>query len=965
MKTKYALLFLLLASFSVVSSELIESKTLFANASQELGQLSPDGKYFSYIRREERKTNIEFMDLDEYTVSPVLRLDESIRLLSYTWLNKDTIYFKTGSYSKIVEYILSFKKSDTTKGLFEISYSELNDGYLVDSLDDSPNHVMFARRLTYRGDVKLSLHRISIDNLRNGNFTSSSLVDEGKDELRQYFYDYASARIIAVFYEDSGDEPTIRLSYRHVDSKQWNLMLTYSDEDYQMSPVAFIDDENLAVLTNKETDKVALHSFNIKTQTLGAVLFAHETYDLTNAWLNESGELLAVEFYQAGLPQREWLAPTGNQVEARLKASFDTGVPIITSANAATQRMLIYVSGSDNPGEYFLYNAKQNNMTKLISKFPDLEGVSLATTKSFKIKVEDDLDIEAYLTEPVGIDHRVLLVMPHGGPIGVRDDSSFSREVQFLTNRGFSVLRVNFRGSSGYGKAFQETGVGQFGQLIEKDIMAAVTKVLDKQSYKNICAIGASYGAYSSVTLATKHPEIYDCIVASFGVYDLPLLFNYSNYRSGEEFAKKVAKVVGENDLEKMELSPVYNVDDINVPILLIAGEKDSVAGFEQSNRMRYLLEKKNKVVEYLFYKNTGHGHRYWDGDQHEYAYTVDFLYRHLSIPYPDAGTASVQSSKAIGYDLAKIATYFNSDEVIKEEKDKASNYFEMARGYNSGLANYKLAGFYLTGTDVEINQEKALNLYQQAAEQGSEDAAMMLSRIYSEGIYTAKNDTKALAYAKQAIEINNTFFGRVLVTRLYCIADKPLRDFDKCHQGFEDLKKESTQNYQQVYLNQNIAQSAIFGRYSDEEKLQMSSFIAEFYELNAAKFEVDVDSIGMFNFERGADYSSRRGYEEYEGFTIDSYKAKYPDREVLIGIEYQPDTEGFYGANDKTMSIIVWRTFDANNNTLTVSFTIQKGDPTNTWRSLFQIEDLDSGGYVTMSIYDGTGALRLERKFI
>ena len=83
-----------------------------------------------------------------------------------------------------------------------------------------------------------------------------------------------------------------------------------------------------------------------------------------------------------------------------------------------------------------------------------------------------------------------------------------------------------------------------------------------------------------------------------------------------------------------------------------------------------------------------------------------------------------------------------------------------------------------------------------------------------------------------------------------------------------------------------------------------------------------------------------------------------------MIGIEYQPDTEGFYGANDKTMSIIVWRTFDANNNILTVSFTMQKGNPTVTWRSLFQIEDLASGGYVTMSIYDGTGELRLERRF-
>jgi hypothetical protein len=120
-----------------------------------------------------------------------------------------------------------------------------------------------------------------------------------------------------------------------------------------------------------------------------------------------------------------------------------------------------------------------------------------------------------------------------GGLIGIKEDDSFSKDVQYYVSRGFSILIIKFRGSSGFGKKFQEKGVGEFSRLIEEGIMAA-----------------------------------------TFGVYDLPLLFNASNYRSNIEYRKAISKTVGNYDQPMKNYFPVYLFDKLKAPILLITGKK-------------------------------------------------------------------------------------------------------------------------------------------------------------------------------------------------------------------------------------------------------------------------------------------------------------------------------------------------------------------------------------------------------
>lgn len=187
--------------------------------------------------------------------------------------------------------------------------------------------------------------------------------------------------------------------------------------------------------------------------------------------------------------------------------------------------------------------------------------------------------------------------MPHGGPIGVTDYDLFQREVQFFASRGYAVLRVNFRGSSGYGKEFMESGRGQWGKKIEDDINEIVTAVKSKYPIRpgNSCIIGASYGGYSAFISVIRFPRQYKCAVSCFGVMDIPLLLSSNNAMKHKSVRNEILYVVGDPKKENVDhvaVSPVYLADKIDVPVMLMAGWRDRIADMEHSHRMHYMLKR-------------------------------------------------------------------------------------------------------------------------------------------------------------------------------------------------------------------------------------------------------------------------------------------------------------------------------------------------------------------------------------
>jgi len=225
----------------------------------------------------------------------------------------------------------------------------------------------------------------------------------------------------------------------------------------------------------------------------------------------------------------------------------------------------------------------------------------------------DGLKIPAYLTLPRGKEARALplIVLPHGGPF-LRDDWEYDPIVQFLANRGYVVLQPQFRGSTGYGKAFVESGYGQWGRKMQDDLDDGIDWLVraGKVDPRRVCIMGGSYGGYAALWGAIRNPEKYRCAVSYAGVSDLPaqLRQNRKSFSATRYFREWRTKVAGEGKVDLKTVSPIAFADKLKVPVLIAHGEEDSVVAASQSHAMVKALTKAKANVTSVFYKNGWHG---------------------------------------------------------------------------------------------------------------------------------------------------------------------------------------------------------------------------------------------------------------------------------------------------------------------------------------------------------------------
>jgi dipeptidyl aminopeptidase/acylaminoacyl peptidase len=288
----------------------------------------------------------------------------------------------------------------------------------------------------------------------------------------------------------------------------------------------------------------------------------------------------------------------------------------------------MHVASDRNPGDYYLFNLKAKNASMLISQRDWINPERMATTRGFHFTARDGLRIDGLLTLPPGSDGKNLpmVVNPHGGPFGIQDVWGYSGEVQLLANAGYAVLQVNYRGSGGFGEAFEHAGYKQWGRAMQDDLTDATRWAIQQgiADSKRICIYGASYGGYASLEGVAKEPDLYRCAVGYVGVYDMPMMYHDGDIPErlfGRNFLKET---LGEDKLE--EISPDMHADRIKAPVLLTAGGADERAPIEQSKRMEQALRNAGKPVETLYYPEEAHGFYKMEHRQELYTRLLAFL---------------------------------------------------------------------------------------------------------------------------------------------------------------------------------------------------------------------------------------------------------------------------------------------------------------------------------------------------
>lgn len=310
---------------------------------------------------------------------------------------------------------------------------------------------------------------------------------------------------------------------------------------------------------------------------------------------------------------------------------------------------LLYVEAHDEPGAYLIYDRTAARIDPLAAVSNALVGVVFAPTKVVAYKSRDGVDLWGYLTNGVapGEAIRPLIVLPHGGP-EARDSSGFDREVQFLASRGYQVFRPNFRGGSGFGRAFTEAGYRQWGRRMQDDVTDGLKHLVDTGAADRarVCIMGASYGGYAALAGATLTPDLYKCVIAIAGVSDLPEMLESERFDEGRgsmAYAYWV-KAIGDPSTDRAALkaaSPRRQAAAARAPVLLLHGDDDGIVPVQQARMMKRALTEAGRSVKLVEYKDEGHSPFLWE-KENLIAYLREietFLAQHLPVNAPPAAT--------------------------------------------------------------------------------------------------------------------------------------------------------------------------------------------------------------------------------------------------------------------------------------------------------------------------------------
>ncbi|MBC3876055.1 alpha/beta hydrolase family protein [Undibacterium flavidum] len=434
-------------------------------------------------------------------------------------------------------------------------------------------------------------------------------------------------------YDDSNNMTIYR---RDESTGNWNL-LPESVVGRRYFPVAFTpDDQSFYVFRSEKGEPSIFYEESLKTGSR-KVLASDPFEQLNIMWTGKPYQPFGVKTMR-GIPSIKYLDEQSSytQLHKLLSAQFPGSVVSFIDFTDDGEKLLFGVASDRDPGSYYLFDKKLGTADLLFSTLEEIDPTQMAERRPIQFKARDGMNIFGFITIPKNSDtvsqKLPMVVLPHGGPHGVRDDWFFDIDAQFLASRGYAVLQVNYRGSSGRGDSFVEKGHREWGGKIQDDIVDGVKSVISQGlvDAKRICTFGASFGAYSALMLPLREPDMFKCAIGYAGVYDLEYIFEEERTKSRKSTAAYFERVVGRDKEQLAKFSPSKNAEKIKVPVWLIHGGKDEVTPPEHAKRMRKALIEAGNPPQWTFEDDEGHG--FYDAQRRKdlYIQLEAFLKKHI-----------------------------------------------------------------------------------------------------------------------------------------------------------------------------------------------------------------------------------------------------------------------------------------------------------------------------------------------
>ncbi|MFT6731586.1 MAG: dipeptidyl aminopeptidase/acylaminoacyl peptidase [Glaciecola sp.] len=429
--------------------------------------------------------------------------------------------------------------------------------------------------------------------------------------------------------------------YKEQGVKEFKVLQEFNPLDEGFSPISFdFDDKTLFVSSNIGRDRAAIYKYSPEKNKLGEMVFGHDEVDVTGLIMSRhQKKLLGVNFTYE-YPESIYLDKATDKIMKGLHSAFPNKQVNITSQSKDENLNVLLVNDDQDPGSYYLYNRKTGSVHFLVSRMAWLKPTDMSPMKPIQFTSRDGLTIHAYITIPKDSDggKLPLIVNPHGGPFGIRDVWGYNPEHQFFASRGYATVQVNFRGSGGYGRKFEQAGYGgKWGAEMPNDLTDAVEHLVKEgiTDADNVCIYGASYGGYATMAGLTFTPDLYTCGINYVGVTDVGLLF--TSMPKHWESARELMKIqIGDPDDKALmaRMSPLAHVDKIKVPLMIVQGARDPRVVKQHATDLRDELESlgvKLSDDEWIMKKNEGHGFRKEENKIELYTKMEKILAKHLN----------------------------------------------------------------------------------------------------------------------------------------------------------------------------------------------------------------------------------------------------------------------------------------------------------------------------------------------
>jgi dipeptidyl aminopeptidase/acylaminoacyl peptidase len=432
----------------------------------------------------------------------------------------------------------------------------------------------------------------------------------------------------------------------------WAPFINIRHEDNNSTQIVSVPPggETLFLIDSRGRDKAALYEHNLKSGQRELLVEDHEA-DITKVLLHPDTERPIAAVAKAAKQRWHVLDPDFHDDFARLKRHAGRGEIGFTGWTSGAIQFSVLVDRDDASGEFVLYDRRRKEIRSLFRTQPKLDAVELRPMQPVVIPARDGLKLPAYLTLPAD-DFRngPLMLLVHGGPWS-RDTWGYDSEHQWLANRGYAVLSVNFRGSTGFGKALINAGDGEWGGRMHDDLIDAVEWAVTAgyADRARIGIMGASYGGYAALTAATKTPEVFACVVDIFGISNL-ISFMASIPPYWEQYLGDFKRRMADPETEDgrawlRERSPVHYVDRIKRPLLIVQGMNDVRVVPAESEQMVRAMQERGIPVTYITFADEGHGFNREENRLALNGVIEQFLARHLGGRVEPIGDSLVGSS--------------------------------------------------------------------------------------------------------------------------------------------------------------------------------------------------------------------------------------------------------------------------------------------------------------------------------